>query len=260
MAVEVSDDGALSVRTSPQLDFGEALHHMLRANLAFVTEFFHVLSSESGETTNVFDLEGEKHTFTGVGSGGDVPEETDEFDLSQGALVVYAVHSGTGEFRVELDRVDGGFFGSFDQLVEDAGEGEWITARKVNDGWFEEPKPGKYHLNVATTGGWTCSLIQPNLGQSPIEMPYRSSGAEGGMVAGPFRVGSRPLLASVRHDGGGSFLIRLISLDGTDQTDVVEENGQIHLEEYPTEAMPGKEYLLFVLAGGTWELEFTEGY
>ena len=260
MAVEVSDDGALTVRTSPQLSFGEATHHMIRANLAFVVEFFHVLSSETGDPSDVFDLEGEKRMFNGTGSDGDSEEQTEEFDLSQGALAVYAEHSGTGEFTVYLEQVDGGFFGSVVELFSDGGEVEWVEVRKVNDGWFEELKPGKYRLNIKATGEWTCNLIQPRLGQSPVEMPYHSIGAEGGMVAGPFRVGSRPLLASVRHDGGGPFVARLISLDGTDQTDVVEENGQIHLEQYPTEAMPGKEYLLFVLAGGTWELEFTEGY
>ena len=260
MAVEVSDNGALTVRTSPQLGFGEALHHMVRANSAFVVQFSHILSSESGELSDMFDLEGEKHTFSGTGSGDDSPEQTEEFDLAQGALIVYSEHSGAGGFTMDLERVDGGFFGSFHELVSDDGEGGWIVARKVNDGWFEELKPGKHRLNVNATGRWTCNLVQPYLGQSPVTIPYRSGGSEGGLATGPFRVGSRPLLASIRHDGGGPFLVRLISLDGTDQTDVVEETGQIHLEEHPTEAMPGKEYLLFVLAGGTWELEFTEGY
>ena len=49
-------------------------------------------------------------------------------------------------------------------------------------------------------------------------------------------------------------------LDGTDQCDVVKAEGQTNLEEHPTEAIPGKEYLLLVSADGTWELEFTEGY
>ena len=259
MAVEVSDDGALAVRTSPQLGFGEALHHMLRAVQAFTVEFFHLLSFETGELSDVFDLEGEKIMLSGAGSNGDSGEETEEFDLLQGSLAVYAEHSGTGEFSVYLEQVDGGFFGSVEELVKGVGQGGWVEVLRVSDGWFEL-KPGRYRLNVSATDEWRCGLIQPHLGQSPVEMPYRSGGAEGGMVAGPFRVGSRPLLASVRHDGGGPFVVRLISLDGTDQTDVIEENGQVHLEEHPTDALPGKEYLLFVLAGGTWELEFTEGY
>ena len=79
-------------------------------------------------------------------------------------------------------------------------------------------------------------------------------------MAGPFRVGSRPIRANLRHDGGGNFFVKLVSLDGSDEYEVIDTEGQVHLDEYPVEIKPGKEYLLYAVAGGHWELELIEGY
>ena len=79
-------------------------------------------------------------------------------------------------------------------------------------------------------------------------------------IAGFFRVGPRPLLLNAQHNGGGEFIVVLMSFDGTDVCGIVEEDGQCQLEECQTEAKAGKEYLLLVRATGTWNLEFTEGY
>lgn len=301
MPASVSGDGALTVRTSPQLDFGAALHEMVRANLALAMRFLPLmLISESPRPSaaeDVFSLQGTRYDFSGNGRRGGSSEKTDEFHLSQGALAFCAEHSSAGDFRVELKPMDRGFlsdsvfFLSGDNvLVSGDGCNQWTGAKSVTDewteilnsgkrrlkdgwrgilkssmdsslnsGWPEILKPGKYRLAVEARGAWTCRLLQPSLGQSPVALPYKCEG-EGAIVAGPFRVGSRPLLVSGRHNGAGEFFVNLVSLDGSDEYEVIKEDGQIHLEEHPTEAKPGKEYLLFVNAGGAWELTFTEGY
>ena len=218
---------------------------------------------------DVFNLQGERYTICGSDSEGSSSEETSKLQLHVGALVGHFKHSGDGEFTVALARSDGGF----EVMGADAGEGDWIGAWQVKgswlgrlrpgksrDGWLSQVNPGGYRLKVEASGNWSFRLIQLALNQSPSGIPYRCEGAAGSQVAGPFKVGSHPLRVRAQHDGGGSFLVRLISLDGTDERDVVKEEGQTHLEEHPIEAMPGKEYLLFAKAGGTWELEFTEGY
>ena len=220
--------------------------------------------TETHVSPDVFDLEGDSHTITGDRAEDGSSEESLDVQLNSGVLVGYFRHSREGEFTLTLLRGDGGF----EVLGNGSGEGDWIGAWQVSSRpgiavpriEWSQFRPDKYRLKVEASGPWSCRLIQPALNQSRSGIPYRCEGPAGGQVAGPFQVGSRPLLVSARHDGGGSFLGRLLSLDGTVEHDVVKAEGQTSLEDYPTEAMPGKEYLLFVSADGTWELEFTEGY
>ena len=220
--------------------------------------------TETHVTPDVLDLKGDSHTITADLAEGGSSEESLDVQLISGVLVGYFRHSCEGEFTLTLLRGDGGF----EVLGNGLGEGDWIGAWQVSSRpgiavpkiEWSQFRPDKYSLRVEASGPWSCRLIQPALNQSRSSIPYRCEGPAGGQVTGPFQVGSRPLLVNARHDGGGSFLARLLSLDGTVQHDVVKAEGQTRLEDHPTEAMPGKEYLLFVSADGTWELEFTEGY
>ena len=189
------------------------------------------------------------------------PIETEEFNLSQGVLIVNFEHHGLGEFKVSLKRVNEGFLRGFveTELFEGKGEEEAIDAWIMKKEWLQDLQPGVHTLEIAATGEWHCELFQPDLGQASTEFPVRYSGFIGDVIAGTFRVGSRPLLANLRHDGAGEFVVKLLSLDGTDEREKIEE-GQTHLEDYLTSAQPGKEYLVLVRASGDWELEFTEGY
>ena len=275
-AVEVSSDGSLTLSTSSQMGMGSAIHEMVKANISLTRELFHKIRDTSTTGRDVFDLDGEGHIFGGSGRGGDSTEETPPFDLREGALIVASRHSGDGDFNVKLAEVDGGMFNRPAELVSLKGEAERTIIRSIEDTrlnldpreigvsligdvWLKL-KPGSYYLDVEATGDWECRLLQPNLGQSSANLPYACNGDEGILISGPFRVGSRPLMVSGRYDAGGAFFARLVSVDGTDDSDLVRESGQFHLEERPTAAMPGKEYLLWVEAGGYWELEFTEGY
>ena len=212
----------------------------------------------------VFEVQGDSHTICGGRPEGGSSEESLHVRLNSGVLVGHFRHSRAGEFIVALFRGDGGF----EVLGNGSGEGDWIGAWQVSSRpgrgipriEWSQFRPDKYRLKVEASGPWRCRLIQPALNQSRFGIPYRCEGSAGGQVAGPFKVGARPLRLSARHDGGGSFLARLLSLDGTHRCDVVKAEGQTTLEEHSTEAMPGKEYLLLVSADGAWELEFTEGY
>ena len=220
--------------------------------------------TETHVSPDVFELEGDSHTIVGDHAGDGSSEESLGVQLISGALVGHFTHSHEGEFTVTLFRGDGGF----EVLGNGSGEGDWIGAWPVSNHprrtipkiEWSQFRPDKYRLKVEASGPWRCRLIQPALNQSHSGIPYHCEGPAGGRVAGPFKVGVHPLRVRAQHDGGGSFLARLLSLDGTDQCDVVKAEGQTSLEEHPTEAMPGKEYLLFVSADGTWEVEFTEGY
>ena len=251
------------------------------------------------ENSDVFDLEGEHYFFEGQGARIGSEEETEEFPLSKGLLIWGCGHEGTGEFFVTLWNdpweSDGAEFTYFRPcgLAADSGEGFWEGAFLVGpdergfwEGLFDDdlgpPEPSKRNLlKVGSSGPWFCHLFQPALGQLASDFPYCASGDADSGIAGFFRVGSRPLRLTAQHDGGGEFIILLMSFDGTDVCEVLEENGQCQFERQPleddligqTEAdqsmidqgkartpKPGKEYLLLVQATGTWNLTFTEGY
>ena len=189
------------------------------------------------------------------------PIETEEFNLSQGVLIVNFEHHGLGEFKVSLKRVNEGFLRGFveTELFEGKGEEEAIDAWTMKKEWLQDLQPGVHTLEVAATGEWYCELFQPDLGQASTEFPVQYKGAYGSEVAGAFRTGPKPILVDARHDGGGEFKVKLLSLDGLHQEEVDNE-GQVHLEDLPIGVMPGKEYLILVGASGNWDLEFKEGY
>ncbi|MXX14269.1 MAG: hypothetical protein F4Z86_12625 [Gemmatimonadetes bacterium] len=124
--------------------------------------------------------------------------------------------------------------------------------------------PGKYLLEVETKSRWDCCFIQPTLGQSfgSLTDDDDENDVEAGLyVRGPLMSGSRPLRTTIRHMGGGDFFAAAYSVDGTHQCLVYHyEEGQFHIEDHPTEIKPGKEYMLYISAGGAWNLNFTEGY
>ena len=126
--------------------------------------------------------------------------------------------------------------------------------------------PGRYRLEVKSQSRWNCQFIQPELGQSnePLANGESFGGDDenvpaGTYVLGPYRSGARPILATFWHDGGGTFLLEAIAVDGTHEY-VYSRSGQFINEDVRTDILPGKEYLLVVSSAGDWDVEFTEGY
>lgn len=181
----------------------------------------------------------------------------------KGALAVSVEWKGNSAFKVDLVRDNPGVFDSPKSLFSFSGFGSGLGLWRIAEGEWRDPHPGvSYHLEVEVggRGEFYCYMLIPGLGQSAVSLPYYADGDGGADVAGPFRVGARPLLANLRHDGGGQFFVELISLDGTDECTVISTDGQVHLDDYPVAVKPGKEYLLYAGAGGRWEIELTEGF
>ena len=127
--------------------------------------------------------------------------------------------------------------------------------------------PAKYRLEVESLSAWACRFIQPDLHQSfgslveEDDDDYKDAIPSVDCLIGPRTSGTRPLLANIRHRGGGRFHAAAYSVDGTHECVLFErEEGQFHVENVQTEIRPGKEYMVVISADGKWSLTFTEGY
>lgn len=183
------------------------------------------------------------------------------FTLSRGALAVSFKHEGYYPGKLVLVPDKPGITNRPKTLFSFGKRDEAIGLWRVVEGKRRYPHPGtKYHLEVFSGGKFICNMLQPTLGQTAVQFPYQFRGSNKPIFAGPFRVGSKPIVAELRYDGGGQFYVNLISVDGMDECEAVKVEGQTHLEQVPLKVKPGKEYLLYAVAGGDWELELTEGY
>ena len=150
--------------------------------------------------------------------------------------------------------------------VDYRGKFDTFRIMRVNEDGENALSPGKYYIEVTSKDRWTCSFIQPDLGQplGPLavedgNLDQASIGA-GLYIHGPLESGYRPTLANIYHRGLGEFYAAAYSADGTHQCTVFQETGQFRVEEYQTEIKPGKEYFLYIEADGEWLITFTEGY
>ena len=213
-------------------------------------------------TFGVFELRGERQTFTkGVGNS---PEwEPQVFSLDEGLMLVKTEHEGRGLLKVELSRVEPGFFDEDDVLFEYEGPYASEMAWVVIDGDWRAPRPGeRYQLKVTSNSNWTIEILQPDLGQSRTPIPYHVVSQQGGVyLVGPIQAPARPLLAKAKHNARGGFYAQILPVDGShEEVNFIATTGQTILEDYPTQMLPGKEYIIEIGAGGGWELEIYEGY
>lgn len=151
--------------------------------------------------------------------------------------------------------------------VDGKGKYDAFGFERVRDGDDEALPPGEWRLEVQSQSRWSCRFIQPALRQSTETLAEALSEQRwlsrqfpaGNRVMGPFWSGARPLLANIRHSGGGAFSFTTVAIDGTHQY-VYGAEGQFIAEDQQTGILPGKEYLLSVWSNGEWNLAFTEGY
>ncbi len=127
-------------------------------------------------------------------------------------------------------------------------------------------REGKYRLEVESEHPWRVDLVQPDIGQScgPLIDAFGAEKWESGSVArivGPYHSNSRPILAGIQHRGKGAFAIVALAVDGTHQCRMYyQDEGQFAIEDQGTGIMPGKEYILYIVADGDWRMELREGY
>ena len=264
-SLSLGPSNSLRISSDSGFDLGKGIATMVGAIGTLdgmVTEsVWATFGQPSDGERSVFDLNGDAMRFAGSVSSGDQSWISESFILSRGALAIHFEHNGQGGGKVELARDDPGIFDDPTTLFDLGEEGTGLGLWCVTEGGWRDPHPGiSYHLEVSGRGRFECLFLQPKLGQAGVGFPYGANGTGGATIAGPFRVGSRPILTNLRHDGGGRFFVELISLDGTDECEVLNTDGQVHLDEHPINAKPGKEYLLYAGAGGYWELELSEGY
>ena len=120
-------------------------------------------------------------------------------------------------------------------------------------------------LEVRATGKWSVHLVQPDLNQSNEEKLVEEEQLEwflepGHYVLPPLKTDNTPTIAKARHKGRGEFIVRAISVDGTHETIIFDEQGQFFKDDVRTDLIPQKEYILEIFADGEWNLNFSEGY
>ncbi len=263
--VSSGPSNSLRVSSEAGLEMGEGIAVMVRAISALDDMLTQLIwdtrSPTSTSETSVFDLAGESMLFSDRLVLQTSEWRSESFALAHGALAVSFEHRGGRGGKVDLVRDDPGIFDSPTTLFEFEEKGTGLGLWRVSEGEWRDPCPEvSYHLEVLGRGEFECLMLQPDLGQTAVQFPYSAEGYGGATLAGPFRVGSRPILANLRHDGGGHFYVEMISVDGANECEVISVEGQVHLVDHPVEVKPGKEYLLYASAGGRWELELTEGY
>jgi len=186
---------------------------------------------------------------------GDGNQETEQFIVSQGVMILMANYEGDGNFKLTISSperdlepsidVDGPYFGN---LV-------FTIYRKNTDGMAT----GGHTIKVDADGPWRIRLFQdfPTAGKEPtIQFGGLGDGGGGWME---LKEGEYTIRAS--HDGESHFQVRLHEGRGAPETLVIDEDGpydetiSITVGEDPSvsDVAPGL-YSIGVRADGVWSL------
>ena len=132
-----------------------------------------------------------------------------------------------------------------------------------NNEEYQTLRPKTYQIEVSSTSKWECQIIQPDLSQSHdiFEHCPKSDRLQEPtlLVAGPFKV-PNPVIAHIIKEGHGGIIAEAFSLDGTHSSEIYYEEGQFVQNDIRTDLRVGKEYMLYLISDGPWDLWFTEGY
>ena len=268
--IGLSADGILQSRGENYLTFEQSLLDMREAAEAMDQQWTLRVWERAGLMPVTLEYaKGERLEFSGTGLRNQSPvgtEITRTFSLRQGTMVFQFEHTAppSNEHRegsIYLVRDDPGIFDGKMPLYEFTGSANVTDVHLVTEGMWRDPHPDiGYHLELTPVGEWTCTILQPELGQSKGTFPHRAGLSSGAIVMGPFRTGTKPTRAQIQHDGSEQFQLQFTSVDGTHQTEMFTAEAQFHVEEHETDLRPGKEYVACAYGSGPWEIELTEGY
>ena len=253
----LGQDGTIYAQGTAYRGFETAIADLCKIADAMDDHYSPLIWDVAGPLPYARNAEGQRHQYNGrgVGAKSDLVENTHSFTLTAGAMIM--TFECNGEAEIHLVRDNGGWFDEPRTITTD---GPTVVLSRVAEGWYRDPHPDiSYHIEVEAPTKWQLELLQPRLGQSTSQFPYRAGLASGAAIFGPFRNGPRPVRANIQHDSNGDLSLRFVSLDGEHEVDY-EFAGQTHEIDKELELLPGKEYLLSGDSNGPWKIELTEGY
>lgn len=186
---------------------------------------------------------------------GDGNQETEQFIVSQGVMILMANYEGDGKFKLTISSPERDLEPSIDVDGPYSGNLVFTIYRKNIDGMAT----GGHTIKVDADGPWRIRLLQnfPTTGKEPtIEFGGVGDGGGGWME---LKEGEYTIRAS--HDGESLFQVRLHEGRGAPETLVIDEDGpydetiSITVGEDPSvsDVAPGL-YSIGVRADGVWSL------
>ena len=186
---------------------------------------------------------------------GDGTQETEQFIVSQGVMILMANHDGDGKFKLTITGADRDLEPSIDVVGPYSGNLILTVYRKNIDGMAT----GGHTIKVDADGPWQIQLFQdfPTTGKAPtIEFGGVGDGGGGWME---LKEGEYTIRAA--HDGESRFQVSLHEGRGAPETLVIDEEGpfdetiSITVSEDPSvsNVAPGL-YSIGVRADGIWSL------
>ena len=209
-----------------------------------------------------FNLKGTKILSRGDGKPDNAKHQSNEFTLTQGVAILETWHKGTEEFKITLDSKKGSY------EIKREGAGHYIDAFLVTEEDLfpdHEALAGDYKFIVQSASPWQCRLIQPDLGQSYGDfikswqrpLTFKEDGTH---IAGPYKVGTKPVLGNFIKEGHGDLTALAYSLDGTDYAELCNDKGQFLQNDIQLSLKPNKEYMIIIYSDGPWQFWCSEGY
>ena len=186
---------------------------------------------------------------------GDGTQETEQFIVSQGVMILMANYEGDGNFKVTITGADRDLEPSIDVVGPYSGNLVLTVYRKNIEGMAT----GGHTIKVDADGPWRIQLFQdfPTTGKAPtIQFGGVGDGGGGWME---LKEGEYTIRAA--HDGESRFQVRLHEGRGAPETLVIDEDGpfdetiSITVSEDPSvsNVAPGL-YSIGVRADGIWSL------
>ncbi len=156
-------------------------------------------------------------------------------------VVIRGTHNGSSNFIVEI-LGDGGTT-AFNEI------GSYSGAVVMTD-----LSVGKHRVKVDADGAWTLKITQPNPPANATAIPGSIKGKGAAVVWLHAGEDLSPIITG-NHKGESNFIVDITAADGSGQENLFNEIGTFSGET--TTDVPTGDYLLSVMADGSWSMRFT---